>query len=88
MPQASQIIAELETLTAFIEDAQFKLSKGEVINISHVDAKVAQLCDQALSLKPADATQVQPAMADMISRLEQLGLALQDFQAHLKEKLK
>ena len=85
MGNAEQITIRLQEMTSFIETAQAKLQKGEVVNLSHLDNEVAQLCDQTLKLPPQEASQVQPAMADMISKLEALGLALQEFQSNLKQ---
>lgn len=88
MSKANDITQKLNALTQFIEDAQQKLQKGEVVNLSHLDAEVAQLCDDTLQLPPKEAVKVQPIMGNMIAKLETLGLALQDFQTALKEKTK
>jgi hypothetical protein len=86
MSKTNEIINKLETLTNFIEEAQIKLQQGEIINLSHLDGEVAELCNEILQLPPQDATQVQPIMGNMISKLEELGLALKDFQSNLKNK--
>lgn len=86
MSDANKIAARLQELTSFIEDARNKLSNGEIIKIAHLDGEIAQICNQTLSLPPKEAVQVQPIMANMISRLEELGLALKDFQNNLKSK--
>ncbi len=86
MNNADQIAGKLQELTRFIEDAQKKLHDGEVLNLSHLDNEVAQLCEETLKLPPQDAMQVQPIMGDMISKLEELSLALKDFQTNLKAK--
>ncbi len=86
MSSADQIAQRLQELSSFIESAQQQLQKGEVVNLSHVDAEVAQLCDQTLKLKAEEAVQIQPVMAEMISKLEELGVALKDFQTHMKAK--
>lgn len=86
MGKPDQIVTKLEELTRYIENAQVKLQEGEVINLSHLDGEVAQLCEETLQLLPEEATRVQPVMSNMISRLEELGLALKDFQSNLKNK--
>jgi len=82
--QANNITKKLDDLTQFIEDAHPKLEKGQVIPLSHLDEDVAKLCEQSLSLPPAEAKTIQPAMARMISKLESLGIALQTFQEQIK----
>ena len=84
MSNAEQIKSRLEELTSFIEEAQSELADGKVVNLSHLDNEVEELCQQTLSLAPQEAQQVQPVMATMISRLEELSVALQDFQKNLK----
>ncbi|HPF77827.1 MAG TPA: hypothetical protein PLF01_00925 [Alphaproteobacteria bacterium] len=84
MSKADLIVQRLQELTSFIEDAQTKLQSGEVLSLSHLDDEVGQLCDQALNLPPQDAVKVQPVMANMISKLETLSIALKDFQSGLK----
>lgn len=84
MSKADDIAQRLQELTEFIVNAQAQLKNGEVVNLSHLDDEVGQLCDETLKLKPEEAVRVQPIMADMISKLEELGLALKDFQSNLK----
>ena len=88
MTKADEIVNRLKELTTFIEDAQERLKKGEILNLSHLDGDVAELCEQTLQLSPVDAGRVQPIMGSMITKLEELGLALKDFQSHLKNKVK
>lgn len=84
MSNAQQITARLNELSDFIDEAQAKLNDGEVVNLTHLDDEVATLCEQALALPPQEAAQVQPVMGDMISKLEQLGASLKEFQDNLK----
>lgn len=86
MSKADNISQKLNALTQFIEEAQEKLQKGEVVNLTHLDAEVAQLCDETLKLPPKEAVKVQPIMGNMITKLETLGLALKDFQTSMKAK--
>ena len=86
MSDAQQIAARLNELSDFIDEANAKLDDGEVVNLTHLDDEVATLCEQTLSLPPQEAAQIQPAMADMISKLEELGTALKEFQESLKSK--
>ncbi|MEM9470177.1 MAG: hypothetical protein AAF988_08440 [Pseudomonadota bacterium] len=85
MSQTDQIIARFQDLTSFIEDAQDRLADGEVINLSHLDNEVEELCQAAISLPPEEAQKVQEPMAVMIGKLETLGAALKDFQESLKK---
>lgn len=84
MTNATTIKNKLGELTGFITEATTRLEDGEVINLSHLDDEVDTICNAAMSLPPAEAAKVQEPMSLMISKLEQLGLALKDFQSHLK----
>lgn len=84
MKNKQDIIKDLNRLTAFIEQTHTKLSDGTVESLSHLDSEVEVLCRDIIALPPLDAQSVQPMMADMISRLEALGIALQEFQTKLK----
>ncbi len=86
MSKANDIKQKLEQIILFIEEAQKKLQEGEVINLSHLDGEVEALCQQTLQLPPSDAIEVQPIMGNMITKLEELGVALKDFQSNLKEQ--
>jgi urease accessory protein UreF len=86
MSNPQKISQRLQELSDFIESAHTSLGEGEVVNLSHLDGEIEQLCNAALRLPPADAKEVQPVMADMISKLEALGLALQEFQNGLKSQ--
>ncbi len=84
MSNPTQITNRLQELSTFIEKARDKLQTGEVVDLAHLDDEVSQLCAATLGLKAEDAIQVQPVMADMISKLEEMGIALKDFQNNFK----
>lgn len=87
MSNADEIAQRLQELSEFIENAHQQLKDGEVVNLSHLDDEVGELCDQTLRLPPKEATKVQPVMADMINKLEKLSVALKDFQEAHKMSL-
>jgi len=84
MRNKDQIITELNRLSSFIEEAQVKLSEGQIVNLSHLDGEVETICQEIIRLPTSDAQATQPVMADMISKLEALGISLQEFQKNLK----
>ena len=86
MNSAEEISNKLKGLISFIENAQEELKGGKVVDLSHLDGEVARICEDTLRLKPEEANNVQPIMAEMISKLETLGIALQEFQKNLKDK--
>lgn len=84
MSDAESIITKLNEINDFISMAQIKLGQGEVVKLSHLDAEVEQICNQALALPPIEAKKTQSPMMDMIGNLDTLANALKDFQAQLK----
>ena len=87
MSTTSEIIEKLEALTRFIGDAHTALNEGAVVDLSYLDGEVAKICEETLSLPAQEAAKVQPIMGEMITKLEALGVALQDFQSHMKSKV-
>ena len=81
-PQA--LIDRMRKLAEFISDAETSVRSGKLVNMSHLDQEVTVLCNQAISLPPAQAAQVQPQMAELIGNLERLSVALHDFKAARK----
>lgn len=86
MNEAHRIITRMKEINQFIDNAQTSLKNGRVINLSHLDDEVGQLCEQTLSLPPVEAKAVQPVMAELIGKLENLSLSLQSFQEKLRTK--
>lgn len=79
-----QIIQRLTQMTETIDEAQNDVAAGIVKDLTHMDREMAQICDDIVKLSPEDAAQVQPIMADMISRLETLAGSLQSFKEQMK----
>ncbi len=84
MKNKQEIINELKRLTALIEQTHTKLGDGTVEGLSHLESDVEVLCRHIIALPTLEAQSVQPMMADMITKLETLGIALQEFQTRLK----
>ena len=86
----SDIVEAIKTrmieLTDFIQQADDTINGGQMVDLQGLDDEVASLCDRALALPPQEATQIQPLMADMITRLEALGASLQRFQDNLRSE--
>jgi len=75
-----QIKARMRELTDFIAQSARTVREGQMVTLHHLDDEVASLCDAALALPPAEAKDVQPAMAGMIAQLEELAKALQAYR--------
>lgn len=75
-----QIIARLTQTIDTINQAQNDVAAGKVKDLSFMDKDVAVICNDIMKLSPDEAAQVQPIMADMITRLEQLAGSLQAYK--------
>ena len=75
-----EILQRLQEIVDTINNAQSDINKGTVKDLTSMDQEVATICDHILKLSPEDASDIQPAMADMITKLEKLATSLQDFQ--------
>jgi hypothetical protein len=75
-----EIQKRLGELCQFITDSIQTVESGTMVDLSGLDEEVASICDHVVTLPPAEATQTQPLMAEMIGNLEKLGEALQKYQ--------
>ena len=73
----------MRALTDFIIDAHHQVRQGQNVNLTGLDAKVSQVCDDTFKLPPAQAIEMQPLIANMIGHLEDLGKSLEDLKADL-----
>jgi hypothetical protein len=81
---AEDIQRRMTELTDFINETDQQVRDGHLSDLTGLDEEVASLCDRALALPPAQAVTIQPLMAKMISSLESLAKALEEFQNNLK----
>ena len=86
MSEKDDIQNRMLEISAFIDDANGHITKGEMVDLTGLDDEVASLCDRTVALPPQDAVTIQPLMAEMISKLEVLSQSLQDFQNKLKDQ--
>ena len=81
---ATDIAEKMRKLSEFILDAEAKVRSGKMVDITSIDGDINLICARATSLPPAQALEIQPLMAELISNLERLGIALKDFKENLK----
>lgn len=84
--QRDQLIAELESLIAFIIKAQELVHRGEIISMPDIEREADRVCKQIMAQPQQDLALYQPLMADMITQLDILVELLEKFKhEHLKE---
>ncbi|NCO02803.1 MAG: hypothetical protein GW903_01265 [Alphaproteobacteria bacterium] len=81
-----QIIARLMQTIDTINQAQNDVAAGIIKDLSFMDKDVAIICSDIMKLNPDEAAQVQPIMADMITKLEQLASSLQTYKDKLNQR--
>lgn len=82
---ADTLRIKMQQLGEFISDAEDSALAGKIVDMKALDRDVTVICQQATSLPPAQAAEIQPAMADLIGRLERLAIALRDFKENAKK---
>ena len=80
MSEAEDIKNRMEQLTQFIIEVNEKIKGGDMVDLTGLDDEVASLCDRSVALPPQLAIQMQPLMSEMIAKLEDLSVTLEDFQ--------
>ncbi len=71
-------------LTVFVEEALVKVRNDEMPDLSQLDGRVAGLCADIEAAEPQVQSYVQPLMATMIGRLDELATALNEYQQKLQ----
>lgn len=71
---------ELRKQIGVIAEATSHVRTGIIMNINDVEKKVALICTTISTLSPEEAERLEPSMAEMIGKLEELAAALSDFQ--------
>ena len=82
MSNAQQLEVKFEELIRFIDDACIAAGRGNSVNMDSLDQTVAQLLARVKRSGGAAARDIQPAMARMISKLDELTQILSE-QKHL-----
>jgi hypothetical protein len=81
----SDFRTELDDMTALVIQAERKVHEGIITNVGSLESDVATLCTRITQGNPVEARELQPAMADLITHLDALAAALNDFKAQHKK---
>jgi hypothetical protein len=71
---------DLRRQIGIITEAAIHVRSGIIMNINEVEHHVASICKRISGLAPEESEQLEPAMAEMIGKLEELAAALTEFQ--------
>ncbi len=72
-------------LISFVEEALHKVQEDEMPDLSDLDGRVSNLCRDVESAGQEAAESVQPLMADMITKLDELAMVLTEYQQKAQE---
>ncbi len=71
---------QIENMILLVEGADRKVREGVIVDMNSLESDVAALCARVTQSDPVLARAVQPLMADLITRLDQLVVSLDDFK--------
>ncbi|MCB1651065.1 MAG: hypothetical protein KDI46_03345 [Alphaproteobacteria bacterium] len=77
---ADPLYKRLEDMRGAVEDAQAQIERGRLVDLPSLERDAAYLCDQVKRLEPARARDLQAELAELISALDDLALALERFR--------
>ena len=80
-----ELSKELAKQTAFIIETIIETRNDTIVDVSHMDKVVFDICNAIDALPVTEAKQLETKMATMISRLEDLGNELRAFQERLPD---
>jgi hypothetical protein len=83
---SDDIKTRFEDLIRFIDDRIFEAQANKPVDLGTLDQTVSKLCKEIERLKPEKARELQPFVAQMITKLDELGASIAEFKDHLKDK--
>ena len=85
MSNTEKLQARFDHLIAFIEQATTETAEGKTSDLSDLDKQVTDICAEVQEAKPDIAKDLQPSMAQLISKLDTLEQALRASQEKKKK---
>lgn len=77
---------QLEDLIALVDHADSQIQQGIIIDITDLENQVVEICNNITNGNPAIARELQPFIADLIARLDNLAGNLENFKNTYKER--
>ena len=84
-PSLTDTLTELNTLCQFFSEAEARLRKGQVIDLSGIDARVAEVCQKVETAMPEQQKQYLPELTVLINLLNTYESALKALHGTLDE---
>ena len=78
---------QFHELTSFVEEALEKVKNDEMPDLSNLDERVSSLCGDIETADEDTKARIQPMMATMIGRLDELAQALTAYQQKVQGDL-
>ena len=85
MNEADTLNERLQRHIDFIDEAVAQIRNGALPNLKPLDDAM-RLCTTVQKAKPAIAKELQPRMAEMIGRLDQLAMEIEAYRKELKAR--
>jgi hypothetical protein len=76
----SDLRTHIDDMLTLVIQAERKVHEGVIVNVGTLESDVAALCARITQGDPAQAREMQPAMADLITHLDALAAALDAFK--------
>lgn len=81
--QVQEFHTRFQAMITFLESLLARVDAGELVPLDHLDHDVDTLCKEVESAAPEIAREVQPIMAQMIHKLDELVEALNSYKEQL-----
>ena len=75
---------QMQALSDQVLDAEMAVRNGKMVNLSAMDKIITDLCNRAVKLPPAEASELQPYMSELIGNLDRLSQELEIYKENLK----
>jgi len=78
------IESELKEITHYVHNAAARVHRGEDVDLSGLDRKVAAVCEKVEQSEPVAAKKLEPQFAELVGKLDDLAAAIKSRFDHLK----
>jgi len=86
MADKAELQERIETMIDFVVEAEQKAQNDEIADLKTLDGDITDLCNDVTSAEPETAKELQPVMATLISRLDDLATGLKECKKRQEEK--
>jgi hypothetical protein len=80
IPDTADIAQRLKSILDYVQDCERRVHMGEIMDLSGLDARVIDICNDIAAVPPQDARQLETKMSVLIENLDLLAASMRKQQ--------